>query len=165
MLLKYCFYKCVSADRWNANWLELSPWCLTFSDFIVCNRSVTDWTLSWSSIQWICLWQYLALDWRQNSCPGTTLIFLLFSCWAIWRVITCSPLNSICAYSVVSRVFIYASNEPLCGILIINFGINSIGACYCKQIKTSFARIKWEYKICIKNLSMGNYIYLLRQQW
>ena len=30
----------------------------------------------------------------------------------------------------------FASNEPLCGILIINLGKNSVCACYCKQIKT-----------------------------
>ena len=47
-----------------------------------------------------------------------------------------------CAWSIVSRVFIYASNEPLCGTLIVNLGKNSICACYSKQIKTSFARIK-----------------------
>ena len=111
MLLKYCFYKCVSADRWNANWLELSPWCLTFSDFIVCNRSVTDWTLSWSSIQWICLWQYLALDWRQNSCPGTTLIFLLFSCWAIWRVITCLPYLCDNVSSILHNIYFSSSQK------------------------------------------------------
>ena len=35
----------------------------------------------------------LALYWRQNSCLGTTLIFLVFSCCAIWRVITYSPLT------------------------------------------------------------------------
>ena len=35
----------------------------------------------------------VALHWRRNSCPGATLIFLVFSCWAIWRVITCSPLT------------------------------------------------------------------------
>ena len=33
----------------------------------------------------------LALCWRQNGCLGRT--FLVFSCWAIWRVITCSPLT------------------------------------------------------------------------
>ena len=33
----------------------------------------------------------------------------------------------------------YASNEPLCGTLIINLGKNSVSACYCKQIKTPFA--------------------------
>ena len=33
----------------------------------------------------------LALYRRQNSCPGTTLIFLAFSYWAIRRVFTCSP--------------------------------------------------------------------------
>ena len=33
----------------------------------------------------------LALCWQQNNCPGTTL-FLFFSCWAIWKVIT-SPLT------------------------------------------------------------------------
>ena len=70
----------------------------------------------------------------------------------------------IWACSIVSRVFIYALNKRLCGTLIINVGKNSICACYCKQTKTSFARIKWEYKICISNLSMNNYTYLLRQQ-
>ena len=35
----------------------------------------------------------LALHWPQNSCPGIGLTFLVFSCWAIWRVITCSPLT------------------------------------------------------------------------
>ena len=35
----------------------------------------------------------LALRRRQNSCLGTTLIFLVFSCWAVWRVITCSRLT------------------------------------------------------------------------
>ena len=50
--------------------------------------------------------------------------------------------NSICPCSVVSRVFIYASNKPLCGTLRIKLGKNSIYACYCKQIKTFFARIK-----------------------
>ena len=43
--------------------------------------------------------------------------------------------NSICACSIVLRVFIYASNDPLCGTLIINFGKISICACYCKQKK------------------------------
>ena len=33
-------------------------------------------------------------------------------------------------------------HKPLCGTLIINLGKNLICACYCKQIKTSFARIK-----------------------
>ena len=61
--------------------------------------------------------------------------------------LTCGTLiikikNSICACLIVSRVFIYASNKPLCSTLIINLGKNSICACYCKQIKTSFARIK-----------------------
>ena len=32
MLLKYCS---LNAKRWNANWLELFPWCLKFSEFIV----------------------------------------------------------------------------------------------------------------------------------
>ena len=50
--------------------------------------------------------------------------------------------NWICACSIVSRVFIYASNKPLCGTLIISLGKNSICAYYLKQIKTSFARIK-----------------------
>ena len=34
----------------------------------------------------------LALHWRQSSCPGTTLIFLVINCWGISKVITCSPL-------------------------------------------------------------------------
>ena len=60
--------------------------------------------------------------------------------------LTCGTLiskvkNSICACSVVSRLFIYASNKPLCSTLIISLGKNSNCACYCKQIKTSFARI------------------------
>ena len=65
--------------------------------------------------------------------------------------------NSICACSIVSRVFIYASNEPFCGTLIINLGKTSICASYCKQTKTLFARIKQKYKICINNLTMRNY--------
>ena len=49
--------------------------------------------------------------------------------------LTCGTLiikikNSISACSIVSRVFIHASTEPLCGILIINLGKNSICACY-----------------------------------
>ena len=56
--------------------------------------------------------------------------------------LTCGTLiikikTSICACSIVSRVFIYASNKPLCGTLIINLGKNWICVCYCKQIKTS----------------------------
>ena len=71
---------------------------------------------------------------------------------------------SICACSIVSRVFIYASNKPFCSTLIINLGKNSICACHCNQMKTSFARNKYEYKIWIRYLSMNNYIYLLREQ-
>ena len=59
--------------------------------------------------------------------------------------------------------FICASNKPL-RTLIINLRKNSICACHCNHIKTSFARIKKEYKICISNLSMNNAIYLLREQ-
>ena len=58
--------------------------------------SVTDWTLSWSAIQWVSNTvsnKNLALHWRQNSYPDTTLIFLVFSCQAIWRVISSSPLT------------------------------------------------------------------------
>ena len=40
------------------------------------------------------------------------------------------------------KVFIYASNKLFCGALIISLGKNSICACSCKQIKTSFARNK-----------------------
>ena len=49
---------------------------------------------------------------------------------------------SICAYSIVSRIFIYVSNDPMCDTLIINLGKNSICSCYCKQIKISLAKIK-----------------------
>ena len=35
----------------------------------------------------------VALHWRQNSCPGIILTFLVFNCSTIWRVITCSPLT------------------------------------------------------------------------
>ena len=54
-----------------------------------------------------------------------------------WAYLIIKIKNSICACSIVSRVFIYASNKPLCGTLIINLGKNWICACYCKQIKTS----------------------------
>ena len=40
--------------------------------------------------------------------------------------------NSICACSIVLRAFIYASNDPLCGTLIIKLRKNSICAYYCK---------------------------------
>ena len=50
--------------------------------------------------------------------------------------------TSVCVYSIASRVFIYASNEPLCGTMLTNLGKNSIFACYCKQLKNSLARIK-----------------------
>ena len=50
--------------------------------------------------------------------------------------------NLICTCSIVSRVFIYASNKLFCGALIIILWENSICACSCKQIKTSFARNK-----------------------
>ena len=55
--------------------------------------SLTDWTLSWSSIQGVCLYQKFSFRLTANSFPGTTLIFLAFSCWAILRVITCLPLT------------------------------------------------------------------------
>ena len=56
--------------------------------------------------------------------------------------LTCGTLiikikNSICACSVVSRVFIYASNEPLSSTPTINLGKNWMCVCYCKQIKKS----------------------------
>ena len=50
--------------------------------------------------------------------------------------------NSIWTCLIASSVFIYALNKPLCGTLIINLGKNSICACYYKQIKISFPRIK-----------------------
>ena len=64
-----------------------------------------------------------------------------------FKELTCGTLiiktkNLLCACLIVSRVFIYASCKPLCGTLIINLGKNSVCACCCKQIKTSFARIK-----------------------
>ena len=43
--------------------------------------------------------------------------------------------NWICLCSIVSRIFIYASNEQLCSALIINLAKNSICACYGKQMK------------------------------
>ena len=53
----------------------------------------------------------------------------------------------------------YLSIKSLCGTLIINLGKNWTCVCYCKQIKTSLQEsIKSEYKICISNLSMNNYI-------
>ena len=42
--------------------------------------------------------------------------------------------------SIVSKVFIYASNKWLCGTLIINVGKNLTCTCYCKQIKSSFCK-------------------------
>ena len=61
--------------------------------------------------------------------------------------LTCGTLiikikESICACSIASGVFIYTSNKPLYGTLIISLGKTSICACYCKQIRASFARIK-----------------------
>ena len=56
--------------------------------------SVADWHLPSSSIQSISVsHKNLALHWRQNSYPGITLIFLVYSCWAVWRVITSLPLT------------------------------------------------------------------------
>ena len=65
--------------------------------------------------------------------------------------LTCGTLiikikNYTCACSIVSRVFIYASNKPLCGTLLINLGKDSICGCYCKQMKTSFKRINLAIK-------------------
>ena len=55
--------------------------------------SIMEWPLYSSSIQPFSVSnENLALHWRQNSFPDITLIFLVFSCYAIWRVITCSPL-------------------------------------------------------------------------
>ena len=36
----YSVHKNAYTDRWNVNWLELFPWCLTFIEFIVsiCNK-------------------------------------------------------------------------------------------------------------------------------
>ena len=92
------------------------------------------------------------------------ILSALYVNWANMFTLISKIKNSICTYSIVSRVFIYASNKPLCGTLIISFGKNSICTCYYKQIKTSCARISSEYKICIGNLSLNNYIYLPRQQ-
>ena len=77
-------------------------------------------------------------------------------------IISCGTLIikikiSICPCSIVSRVFIYASNKPLCGTLIINLGKNWVCVCYCKQIKTSLQESNKKYKICISNLSMANF--------
>ena len=48
----------------------------------------------------------LVLHWRKNSCPGTTWIFLVYSCWAIWRVNTCSPGHLI-TWSLVNFATIF----------------------------------------------------------
>ena len=54
--------------------------------------SVTYWTLSSSSIQWVSVSnKNLALHWQRNSYPGITLVFFIFICKAIWRVITFLP--------------------------------------------------------------------------
>ena len=68
--------------------------------------------------------------------------------------LTCDTLiikikNSICLCSIVSRIFIYASNEPLCSALIINLAKNSICACYCKQMKN---QILCKNQIRIQNM-------------
>ena len=55
--------------------------------------SVADWTLSGHQYNDSVSNKNLALHRRQNNCPGITLIFLVFSCWAIWRVITRSFLK------------------------------------------------------------------------
>ena len=90
----------------------------------------------------------------------------LYISWAnIWypdyqnRNLNLCMLNSFKGFHLCIKWATY------CGTLIINLGKNSICACYCKQMKTSFARIKYRYKICINNLSMSSYTYLLRQQW
>ena len=82
--------------------------------------------------------------------------------------LTCGTLiikikNSICACSFISRVFIYASNQPLCDTLINNLGKISICACYCKQ-----KDILCKNKIGIQNMSQQFtyeqlYIYIFAQ--
>ena len=79
-------------NRWNANGLELFPWCLTFSEFIVSVSNRLKFILNHHYSESVSN-KNLALYWRQNSCPGTTLIFFVFSCWTIWRLITCSRLT------------------------------------------------------------------------
>ena len=56
-------------------------WCLTFSDFNVsiCNR-----------LNFILIIYMVKLSLRKTKIYTA---FLVFSCWAIWRVITCSPLT------------------------------------------------------------------------
>ena len=86
----------------------------------------------------------------QNSVK-VTYIFLISSVYykclyKLWfhsfKELTCgTPImnikNSICACSIVSRIFISALNEQLCSALIINLAKNSICACYGKQMKRS----------------------------
>ena len=71
--------------------MELFRWCFTFSEL---NVSI------WNRLKFILIINTVSLSnknstlhWRQNSCPGTTLIFFVFSCWAICNVITCSACS------------------------------------------------------------------------
>ena len=57
--------------------------------------SLTDWNLYWSSIHLVSN-KSLSLRRQQNSCHDASLIFLFFSSWSIWRMITCSLLTKSC---------------------------------------------------------------------
>ena len=70
MLLKYCSLKFDCSL--NANWLEIFCWYLTFSESQQI-ESCLDHQYSDSVSR-----KNLALHWRQNSWPGTTLIFFGF---------------------------------------------------------------------------------------
>ena len=73
--------------------MPIDPWYLTFSEFIasVCNK--LKFILISNTVSNTIFNKNSTLNWQQNSCPGTSLIFLIFSYWAIWRVITCLPLT------------------------------------------------------------------------
>ena len=76
-------------DKMEINWsFFLGAW----HSVNLLPASVTYWTLSSSSIQWVSVSnKNLALHWQRNSYPGITLVFFIFICKAIWRVITFLP--------------------------------------------------------------------------
>ena len=61
--------------------------------------------------------------------------------------------------------FIYPSNEPLCGTVIINLA-KKLYLCMLLQAnqKHHLQELNKNAKKCLSNLSMNNCIYLLRQQ-
>ena len=77
--------------------------------------SVTDWTLSWSSWSALSWYSYsvsnknLPLHWWQNSCPRTTLLFFVFSSWAIFLIY----INDIYAFAPKVSFHLFAENTCL----------------------------------------------------